>query len=145
MAYSQKCILGLRSIEEGDNLCYIVEIEFPQGTRVLYRGENYDQAMLVAEKAHDWLKQNSSEDFDMIIEEAQNQGVSYLSSAHDNFPCNSSEVDHLYDELCDQFETQKLENIHDLNYLFRKMVNKLKFNQYQELAFLKELKKRGYV
>lgn len=135
--------LVLRSYEEGENLCYVVEFEMPSSLKIFYKGENHNQAMFVAEKIYDWLRDNTDEKFTMLIEAPNSKGISYLDSS-DAFPAYEINEE-FYEDLCDEFSTAKLHHIHDLNALFRSIVNRFKLNQYQEHKFLKCLKKGGYV
>lgn len=145
MAITQNRTLILRSIEEADNLCYLVEFESESYIKTFYKGENYNQALLIASHVNSWLRQHLDTYFDLIIEQPQGQGVIYLHSALDSFPEVSDDMADFYSQLCDEFETKKLGKMHDLNLLFRDLVNKNKLNQYQEHRFLKELKRRKHV
>ncbi len=137
--------LVLRSIEEADNLCYLVEFESEGYAKTFYKGENYKQALLIASHVDSWLRQHLDTYFDLMIEQPQGQGIVYLHSALDDFPEVTDDMSGFYEQLCDEFEAKKFSQIHDLNTLFRSLVNKHKLNQYQEHIFLKELKRRSHV
>jgi len=132
--------LILRSNEDR-NLYYTVELEQSKESIVFYKGENYKQAQFVAKKIYNWLSENLNKPFDMIIEQDHGRGIIYTSSEiESNFPSQEEDLNNLYDSLCDEFSFLKLEYIHDINYLFRKIVIEHKLNEYQESLFLKRLK-----
>lgn len=130
--------------EEDRNLFYVVELE-GSSINTFYRGENFNQAIYVANNIFKWLKENEQK-FAIYKEERNGTGASYfLSSDLRSFPCESISDEDFLTTVCEEFESKKIENAQDINGWFRSLVNKYKLNEYQEFIFLKQLKEREYL
>lgn len=118
-----------------------MELEDKDNIQIFYRGENYKQASFVARTIFNWLKINTSSEFDVFIENEMAQGVIYASALElEEFPGSATDIEDFYLTICDEFSSLKLANVRDINGLFRRLVNKYKLNEYQERNFLKKLK-----
>ena len=130
--------------EEDRNLHYIVELE-GSTINTFYRGENFNQATYIANNIFKWLKENQQK-FAIYKEERNGTGASYfLSTDLTSFPCDSTSDEDFLSEICEEFESEKIQNAQDINKWFRNLVNKYKLNEYQEHTFLQQLKSREYL
>jgi hypothetical protein len=129
--------LTLRSIEDGKNLTYVVEIEEGKYLHSCYSSENYLQALIAAREIFDRLRALSV-DLGILIEAQYNRGASYAVNDF-SFESQFEDADDFYSELCAEFE---LENISSTaNTAFRKIVDREKLNEYQEQRLLASIKK----
>lgn len=138
--------LILRSTDKDVNLLYLVEIEAKEEIRLIASSENYIEALMIAKKVFNKLKEAEKlvGDFAVMIEAEYGRGVSYEINDFQFHP-SFEDSDRFYQELCNEFEAMKLIDSKDLNKNFRIIVNKEKLNEYQELRFLNYLKKLGNV
>ena len=127
--------------EEKINLIYVVEIEEYKKKYRCFESENYNQALLVANKVFDRLKvrQDLIGDFSVIIESPLKRGISYDINQFTHNP-NFADSEDFYKDLVNEFEHQKIVQKLDNNSLFRQFVDKNKLNEYQERKFLYHLK-----